>query len=393
MELKNNNIRYFLMQGCYWALSGIIFGFTTVYLQEKQYTNYQIGIIFAMGNIFGFVAQPLIAVHIDKSRSTALLRYILSTAAISLVLMLGVLFMPSACLPLSAAFVLLIGGNILLQPLCISLCFYLETFGSKINFSAARAVGSLSFGLATVVLGLLVERVSASAVPLSYIIITALFGALALSYTLGAKPRETTNEAAVEVSEKPSGIFEFLKENKRFTFFLLGTSLLYFTHSLLGNFMIEFVRNVGGDSSDMGSILAFMTLSEIPAMLLFSKLSRRFSCSALLRFAVIMFTLKELMIYLAGSVAMFYAAEALQALSFAIFVPASVRYADEVIEKRNSTKGQTFITAVISMASIFASIIGGILLDGAGAKAALLVGVLVSAAGTFVMMFAIQKAK
>lgn len=393
MELKNYNIRYFLMQGCYWALSGIIFGFTTVYLQEKQYTNYQIGIIFAMGNIFGFVAQPLIAVHIDKSRSTALLRYILSTAAISLVLMLGVLFMPSACLPLSAAFVLLIGGNILLQPLCISLCFYLETFGSKINFSAARAVGSLSFGLATVVLGLLVERVSASAVPLSYIIITALFGALALSYTLGAKPREITKEAAVEVSEKPSGIFEFLKENKRFTFFLLGTSLLYFTHSLLGNFMIEFVRNVGGDSSDMGSILAFMTLSEIPAMLLFSKLSRRFSCSALLRFAVIMFTLKELMIYLAGSVAMFYAAEALQALSFAIFVPASVRYADEVIEKRNSTKGQTFITAVISMASIFASIIGGILLDGAGAKAALLVGVLVSAAGTFVTMFAIQKAK
>ncbi len=393
MELKNYNIRYFLMQGCYWALSGIIFGFTTVYLQEKQYTNYQIGIIFAMGNIFGFVAQPLIAVHIDKSRSTALLRYILSTAAISLVLMLGVLFMPSACLPLSAAFVLLIGGNILLQPLCISLCFYLETFGSKVNFSAARAVGSLSFGLATVVLGLLVERVSASAVPLSYIIITALFGALALSYTLGAKPREITKEAAVEVSEKPSGIFEFLKENKRFTFFLLGTSLLYFTHSLLGNFMIEFVRNVGGDSSDMGSILAFMTLSEIPAMLLFSKLSRRFSCSALLRFAVIMFTLKELMIYLAGSVAMFYAAEALQALSFAIFVPASVRYADEVIEKRNSTKGQTFITAVISMASIFASIIGGILLDGAGAKAALLVGVLVSAAGTFVTMFAIQKAK
>ena len=393
MELKNNNIRYFLMQGCYWALSGIIFGFTTVYLQEKQYTNYQIGILFAMGNFFGFVAQPLIAVHIDKSRSTALLRYILSTAAISLVLMLGVLFMPSACLPLSAAFVLLIGGNILLQPLCISLCFYLETFGSKINFSAARAVGSLSYGLATVVLGLLVERVSASAVPLSYIIITALFGALALSYTLGAKPREITKEAAIEVSEKPSGIFEFLKENKRFTFFLLGTSLLYFTHSLLGNFMIEFVRNVGGDSSDMGSILAFMTLSEIPAMLLFSKLSRRFSCTALLRFAVIMFTLKELMIYLAGSVAMFYAAEALQALSFAIFVPASVRYADEVIEKRNSTKGQTFITAVISMASIFASIIGGILLDGAGAKPALLVGVIVSAAGTFVMLGAIEKAK
>ena len=90
---------------------------------------------------------------------------------------------------------------------------------------------------------------------------------------------------------------------------------------------------------------------------------------------------------------MLYAAEALQALSFAIFVPASVRYADTVIEKRNAAKGQTYITAVISMASIFASLIGGVLLDGAGAKTALLVGVLVSAAGTFVMMVAIEKAK
>ena len=106
-----------------------------------------------------------------------------------------------------------------------------------------------------------------------------------------------------------------------------------------------------------------------------------------------MFTVKELAIYLAGSVGMLYAAEALQALSFAIFVPASVRYADAVIEKRNAAKGQTYITAVISMASIFASLVGGALLDSAGAKAALLVGVLVSAAGTFVMMFAIQKAK
>ena len=90
---------------------------------------------------------------------------------------------------------------------------------------------------------------------------------------------------------------------------------------------------------------------------------------------------------------MLYAAEALQALSFAIFVPASVRYADTVIEKRNAAKGQTYITAVISMASIFASLIGGVLLDGAGAKTALLVGVLVSAAGTLVMMVAIEKAK
>ena len=390
MGKKNYKTSYFLMQGCYWALSGIIFGFTAVYLQGKQYTNYQIGVIFAAGNIVGCVAQPLIAGHIDKNSKT-LLRYILSTLALSLALMLGVLFLPSARLPLSAAFVLLIAGNILLQPLCISLCLYLNALGSDISFSAARALGSFSYALTSVVLGVLIERVSAAAMPVSYILISAVFGALALYCTLGVKPGNMDGTPHPSAAERPSGFIEFIRENKRFAFFLLGTSLLYFTHSLLGNFMIEFVRNVVGDSSDMGSILAFMTLSEIPAMLLFSKLSGRFSCSALLRFAVIMFTLKELLIYLAGSVAMFYAAEALQAFSFAIFVPASVRYVSEVIEKRNSAKGQTYITAVISLASIFASLIGGALLDSVGAKAALFIGVLVSAAGTLVSACAIKK--
>ena len=338
---KKFNLRYGLIQASYWALSGIIFGFTAVYLQGKQYTNYDIGIIFALGNIVGFIAQPLVAGHIDKTRQRTLLRCILIAAALSLALMISVLFMPTACLPLSAAFVLLIGGNILFQPLCISLYFYLESIGSKINFSAARAVGSFFYALANVALGILVERVSAQSVPVSYIIFTAALGALTLSLALGAKPKQEISELQAEQIEKPSGIFEFLRENKRFALFLLGTALLYFTHSLLGVFMIEFVRNVGGGSSDMGSILAFMTITEVPVMLLFSRLGKRFSCSSLLRFAVIMFTVKELAIYLAGSVWMLYAAEALQALSFAIFVPASVRYADAVIEKRNAAKGQT----------------------------------------------------
>lgn len=390
MKRVNHDLRYFLMQGCYWALSSIIFGFTAVYLQGKKYTNYHIGIIFAAGNIVGVIAQPLIAGHIDKSRR-ALLRYLVSTSAISFALMLGVLLIPSACLPLSAAFVLLIAGTIVLQPLCISLCFYLNAMGSEISFSAARAVGSFSYALASVVLGLLVERVSAAAVPVSFIMISALFGALALSYTLGNKPCGSESTLHTEEAETPSRFLEFIKENKRFALFLVGTSLLYFTHSLLSNFMIEFVRNVGGNSSDLGSILAFMTLTEVPMMLLFSKLTKRFSCAALLRFAVIMFTAKELAIYLAGSVAMLYAAEALQALSFAIFVPASVRYVSEVIAKRNSAKGQTYITTAISLASIFASMIGGALLDSVGAKSALFIGIIVSAAGTLVMLGAIEK--
>ena len=48
-----------------------------------------------------------------------------------------------------------------------------------------------------------------------------------------------------------SGIWQFIRENKRFSLFLLGAALLFATHSLLNNFVIVVVRNVGGDSGDM----------------------------------------------------------------------------------------------------------------------------------------------
>lgn len=390
---KRLNGQYGALHSAYWMLSGIVFGFTTVFLQSREYTNYEIGIIFALGNIVGFVAQPLVAGIVDKSRKRALLPCILCTLALSLLLMTCVLFLPSACLPLSAAFVILLAGNILLQPLCISLSFYIDSWGYRINFSAARAIGSFSYALSSVVLGILVQRVSINAVPVSYIVITIVLGIITLLFTTQEKPYRSTSYGSIDIQEKSSGLLEFITENKRFALFLLGTSLLFFTHSLIGNFMIEFVRNIGGNSADLGNILAFMTLAEVPVMLLFSKLTRRFRCSSLMRFAVIMFTVKELAIYLSPSIPVLYASEALQALSFAIFVPASVRYVDEVIVKRNSVKGQSYVTATISLGSIFASFLGGMLLDRVGASDTLLTGVLVSAVGTLVMLFAIQKTK
>ena len=141
---KKLNIDYAALQAVYWTLSGVIFCFTTVFLQFKGYSNYEIGIIFALGNIFGFVLQPLIAGYIDRSGRKSLLGCIRITAALSLLLMLAVLMLPKNCLPLTAAYVILLAGNTLLQPLCISLSFYLESWGCRINFSMARAVGSLA---------------------------------------------------------------------------------------------------------------------------------------------------------------------------------------------------------------------------------------------------------
>ncbi len=389
---KKLNIYYSFLQIAYWVTSAVVFCFTTVFLQFRGYSNYEIGIVFAVGNIIGFVSQPLIAGYIDRSDRRTLLRCIRITAVLAVLLMLAVYFLPSGSVSLIVAYALLVAGNTLLNPLCISLSFYIESWGCGINFSRARALGSLSFAVCNVILGMLVQRVSENAVPTAFILFSSLLGLATLLFVpVDRAHRIAAPERRMQsASEKPSGLLEFARENKRFMLFLLGTATLYFTHGMIGNFMIEFIRSIGGGSEDMGNVLAFMTVVEVPVMLLFGRLTQRFRCSSLLRFAVIMFTVKELMIYLASSLPALYAAEALQAFSFALFVPASVRYVDEVIAKHNAVKGQAFVTSMMTLGSIFASYIGGLLLDTSTPGFTLLVGVIVSAVGTLIMLGAIQ---
>ncbi len=389
---KKLNIYYSFLQIAYWVTSAVVFCFTTVFLQFRGYSNYEIGIVFAVGNIIGFVSQPLIAGYIDRSDRRTLLRCIRITAVLAVLLMLAVYLLPSGSISLIGVYALLVAGNTLLNPLCISLSFYIESWGCGINFSRARALGSLSFAVCNVILGMLVQRVSENAVPTAFILFSSLLGLATLLFVpVDRVHRIAAPERRMQsASEKPSGLLEFARENKRFMLFLLGTATLYFTHGMIGNFMIEFIRSIGGGSEDMGNVLAFMTVVEVPVMLLFGRLTQRFRCSSLLRFAVIMFTVKELMIYLASSLPALYAAEALQAFSFALFVPASVRYVDEVIAKHNAVKGQAFVTSMMTLGSIFASYIGGLLLDTSTPGFTLLVGVIVSAVGTLIMLGAIQ---
>lgn len=389
---KKLNIYYSFLQIAYWVTSAVVFCFTTVFLQFRGYSNYEIGIVFAVGNIIGFVSQPLIAGYIDRSDRRTLLRCIRITAVLAVLLMLAVYFLPSGSISLIGVYALLVAGNTLLNPLCISLSFYIESWGCGINFSRARALGSLSYAACNVILGMLVQRVSENAVPTAFILFSSLLGLATLLFVpVDRAHRIAAPERRMQsASEKPSGLLEFARENKRFMLFLLGTATLYFTHGMIGNFMIEFIRSIGGGSEDMGNVLAFMTVVEVPVMLLFGRLTQRFRCSSLLRFAVIMFTVKELMIYLASSLPALYAAEALQAFSFALFVPASVRYVDEVIAKHNAVKGQAFVTSMMTLGSIFASYIGGLLLDTSTPGFTLLVGVIVSAVGTLIMLGAIQ---
>ena len=66
------NIKYGCIHGTYWMYYAIAGSFASAFLLARGYSNSEIGIILAAGNILAVFLQPLIADVADRSRKLSL---------------------------------------------------------------------------------------------------------------------------------------------------------------------------------------------------------------------------------------------------------------------------------------------------------------------------------
>ncbi len=384
---KKLNIVYAGMQGVYWMDYCMVLSFAAVYLLAKGYSNAEAGVVMAVSNVLALLIQPVIASLTDKSRRVSILGVLWALTAITSVFLSVVYFIDARCALMTASYALVFSLLIVVQPFMTSLTFTAEAWGVHINYGACRAFGSFAFAVMAAVMGTVVEKLGARTVPISALICTVIFVIPLAVFTACDRKNSPVENAAREAPA--SGILEFFKNNRRFTVFLVGLAFLFATHSMLNNFLILIVNNVGGGSADMGILCAYTALLEVPTMILFDRLTDKFSCSSLLRFSAVMFTVKAFAIFFAKSIGWLYPALFFQTLSFAIYIPASVRYAMLVVDQKDAVKAQTFITLTGTIGSIFSSLLGGVMFDGAGVPVTLLIGAGVSAIGTLLVLLAV----
>ena len=207
-----------------------------------------------------------------------------------------------------------------------------------------------------------------------FLICIALQAAALLLLCLSIRNVEEDANLRRRSKSASSSFPQFYRENRRFFGVLAGVALLFFTQNLVNNYLINVVRNVHGDTSDMGLISGFTAVMEIPMMFLYDRLLRRFSCASTVRFASSMFVLKALAIALAPSIGGLYAANVLQMLSFAMITPAMVQYVILNIDHKDSAKGQALAFGMVTLGNILSSAIGGMLYDALPVRSVLLVG-------------------
>ena len=342
MSTKRITAYYSLNQVGFWMVFCLSSSFAAVYLGALGYSNTKLGSMLALGSVLGFLLGTGLSSFVDTSPRFNAADVLWPVLALQAAFFLLLLFFPARGVVTTLCYPLLLAFTLAVNTLNLKLCADFEHYESPVNYGIARSMGSAAYMVLSMLLGVWVTRFGVRVIPIAGLAVTALQGvsnALLSRSVLRLRRKLLSGHAAPAPQGRSLGVF--LRESPRFCLLLAGMALLFFSHNTTSTFLINFVEHAGGGIETLGYLTAFLTALEVPTMLFFSRIFRRRSCAAVLRFSFIFFALKTAAIAAAPNIPLLFAAESLQVLSYALYAPAIVAYVTLVVPYDDAAKGQS----------------------------------------------------
>lgn len=394
-DARRLDLHYIALQAGFWAMFAAICGYQAALLQGRCFTNSQIGVLIAVRCLAGIFLQPVLGGWADRHPRIPLKVIVDLSLAISLVVSLLFTFFPGmGLLPTAVVFVILGGFEISSYPFMDAMAIQFIRAGVPVRYSLGRGIGSFSYAVTCILLGLLVKRLGVERVLLVHAALMVLEMALVWSFPTCAVHPET--EDAPEA--RPHSIPEILVANPRFSLMLLAILFSLTSVIPLSNFLINILQAKGGGAEQLGLALFLMAASELPGSMVFARLQRRgVGSDRLLLLSLIFSAVKALALFLAPSVAFILLAQPLQMLGYGVFTPASVYFVSESVPPADQVRGQTLMmVASNGMGGVLGSLLAGRTLDaglaaGVGASWMLLACLLCACLGVVLAFTALRR--
>ena len=416
------NLDYALIQGAYWGFYIVTGIFVSVYMLGKGYSNTSIGIVIALGNILSVFVQTILANITDRTEKLNDISVIKILLVVMFVLTGGVLLTGTKSMFLTVVYTALIVVHTALHPFVNALSFTLSEGGDHVSFGIGRSMGSLVAAVLGLVMGYMVSDHGVDVILVTGLVLLAVMEAVMLitgrhyrnmcaeakdspgnvsgaggvtaeGGRTGCEDTEGIADVAGCADDVQIGFGEFISANKVFMLLSAGVMALFFGNVILENFTIQIVDSIGGDTEQMGMVVFVMAILEMPAMLFFDKLRRRFSYILLLRVSAVFFAIKIIMIWLAPSMTFIYLAQVNQVLGYGLMFPAMVGFIDDIMSKGEAVRGQAVFTTAITVGNVLGCVFGGRILDIASVRTLLFISSLITAAGTLVICAAVNRVK
>ena len=381
-------LRYTLINVLYFVAFCTIHAYAAVFLLDKGFTNTQVGIALAVSNILSVIGQPLVAGIIDRGK---FLTNRLTVMFSSLFLLLGsltLIFVNTEKVPIFAIFVLMYTIQFVYMPMMIAMNFEYAKAGCNINFGLARGLGSAGFAVTSFFLGKAVENYGTNVI--LYVTIAAMT-VMVIHVFFFKKPKTEEEEEVSEIIKETegSGFFAFVKKYPFFIVFLIGTACCFFAHNMINDFMIQIIRSLGGNETQLGYATFLQAILELPVMALIGYVLKKISERHMLVFSAVSFFVKTAILIFATSMIGMYVSQSFQMFAYAVFIPVAAYFADNVMAENDKVKGQAFINSAITLGGVFSNLICGKLLDAFGVKTMILTGVVVCLVGVGIVVIAI----
>lgn len=371
-DVKRLNAHYITLQAGFWAMFAAICGFQAALLLHRGFTSGQVGVIGALRCLAGMLCQPLLGGWADRHPQVPLKHIVDLSLLLSLVTSLLLTACPGMGFAATAAVFLILGGfEISSYPLMDAMAMQFITAGAPIRYSLGRGIGSLSYAVTCVLLGLGVERFGVEFVLRSHAVLMVLEMLLVRSFP--TFPPELARRD--RGGEQPHSTPEILRRNPRFALALAAIALALTAVLPLSNFLISILQAKGGGERQLGVALFLMAAFELPGSLLFAALRGRGHSSArLLLLSLVFMLVKEVLLLLAPTVGIILLFQPVQMLGYGVFTPASVYYVSDSVPPEDQVKGQTLMmVASNGLGGVLGSLLAGRMLDlgqavGAGAS-------------------------
>ena len=376
--------QYASLHFLYWMTNLSIYSFSSAFLLPHGFSSSEVGIVMTLGSIGSLLLEPGLAEAADRGGKKILTGMLKGMSGLFLLCLGGLVACGGSHAALFVFYVLCYILQTVMQPLINEMNYRLERGGHRMNFGAARACGSLGYSLMGAVLGVLTERFGISVIPLSTaVVLLAMFAVLTvLERTL---LREELSETQ-QKTESALTLGEFAGKYRRLLFMTLGATCLMFCSFACGSYLLQIVMHVGGSTKQMGIALSAAAASEIPVMVLFERMKKRFGDRFLLRAAGVGYIVKQGILLMAGSFEAVLVSQLFQMFSFALFLPAVVSYTHDNTEPQDAVKGQSLMPIASAAAGLIGSLTGGLMIDSLGVPAFLKICFVMALLGTGIIL-------
>lgn len=383
-------IHFCVIQGLYWGCFCIVYAYASVYLLAKGMTSSQIGYLIAAGSGLSVIIQPILGAWADRSKNPILHKLTISMFAIMIACYIGLFISGDSGVSKIVFYGILI---ILLQAttsLTYSLGLFFIDLGLKVNIGIARGMGSLFYAAISSLLGVLVVKFNEDIVLAAGIIAFTL-----LSVSIGTFHFKGVREVkqVIETKEERTNLSlgQFLMSHKRYTGVLLGNTFVFIAYNFLNSYMFQIVTYHGGTEKEMGFAISLGAFLELPILFALTLVNKKFKSGFLFKVSSVVILLKCILFMTAMNINMIYVAMITQALGYGLYAGISIYYIAHTIENEEQVRGQSLMTATVTIGMLVGSGVGGLLIDKGSVPLLLTVTVVTAIIGAVIVCISAEK--